>query len=67
MKIQTSLTFAQLGWYFYFLLAINRLIREQKEVKFDLIKHVDLVALATMADVVPLKGLNRAFVAQGVK
>ena len=55
------------GLVFLFLTDLNRLLREQREVKFDLIEHVDLVALATMADVVPLKGLNRAFVAQGVK
>lgn len=33
----------------------------------DLIAALDLVALATVADVVPLTGLNRAFVAQGLK
>lgn len=33
----------------------------------DLLAALDLVALATVADVVPLTGLNRAFVAQGLK
>lgn len=33
----------------------------------DLRADLDLVALATVADVVPLIGLNRAFVAQGLK
>jgi single-stranded-DNA-specific exonuclease len=33
----------------------------------DLISELDLVALATVADVVPLKGLNRAYVAQGLQ
>jgi single-stranded-DNA-specific exonuclease len=33
----------------------------------DLMSELDLVALATVADVVPLKGLNRAYVAQGLQ
>ena len=33
----------------------------------DLIALLDLVALGTVADVVPLTGLNRAFVSQGLK
>ena len=33
----------------------------------DLMMHLDLVALATVCDVVPLAGLNRAFVGQGIK
>ncbi|KRE07536.1 single-stranded-DNA-specific exonuclease RecJ [Bosea sp. Root381] len=32
----------------------------------DLLATLDLVALATVADVVPLRGLNRAFVRQGL-
>jgi single-stranded-DNA-specific exonuclease len=33
----------------------------------DLLDLVDLVALATVCDVVPLKGLNRAYVARGLQ
>ncbi|MDC7788020.1 single-stranded-DNA-specific exonuclease RecJ [Rhodoplanes sp. TEM] len=32
----------------------------------DLLEYVDIVALGTVADVVPLVGLNRAFVAKGL-
>ncbi|MBR7513858.1 hypothetical protein KC219_27235, partial [Mycobacterium tuberculosis] len=32
-----------------------------------LLDLLDLVALGTVADVAPLRGLNRAFVAQGLK
>ncbi|NRQ14593.1 single-stranded-DNA-specific exonuclease RecJ [Ensifer sesbaniae] len=33
---------------------------------FDLLAQLDLVALATVCDVVPLKGLNRAYVVKGL-
>ncbi len=33
----------------------------------DLLGYIDIVALATVCDVVPLLGLNRAFVRQGLK
>ena len=33
----------------------------------DLLGYIDIVALATVCDVVPLRGLNRAFVRQGLK
>ena len=33
----------------------------------NLLRYVDIVALATVCDVVPLRGLNRAFVRQGLK
>ena len=33
----------------------------------DLLAYLDIVALATVCDVVPLQGLNRAFVRQGLK
>jgi single-stranded-DNA-specific exonuclease len=59
------------GVTFMALVATNRLLRERgfwssARPAPDLMAMVDLVALATVADVVPLKGLNRAFVLRGL-
>ena len=45
--------------------ARSRLVRGRAEP--DLLQWLDLVALGTVCDVVPLTGLNRALVAQGIK
>lgn len=56
------------GVTFMVLVATNRLLREQGEAGLpDLMTLIDLVALATVCDVVPLKGLNRAFVVRGLE
>ncbi len=68
--------FAQLaavGVAFVFLVGLNRALREADWYRRagreepDLRRWLDLVALGTVCDVVPLTGLNRAFVAQGLK
>jgi len=52
---------------FMFLVALNREIQKQlfTDKKVNMLGYLDLVALATVCDVVPLKGLNRAFVKTG--
>lgn len=56
------------GVTFMVLVAVNRALRNRGEAGLpDLMKLIDLVALATVCDVVPLKGLNRAFVARGLE
>jgi len=55
------------GVVFMLLVAVNRLLRQAGEQPPDLLAMLDLVALATVADVAPLIGLNRAFVQQGLK
>jgi single-stranded-DNA-specific exonuclease len=54
------------GVTFMVLVATNRLLRATAPVP-DLMGLLDLVALATVCDVVPLKGLNRAFVVRGLE
>jgi single-stranded-DNA-specific exonuclease len=58
------------GVVFLFLVALNRTLRARGyfdgRPEPDLMGSLDLVALATVADVVPLLGLNRAFVRQGL-
>ena len=59
------------GVVFITLVALNRELRNRGFFKTtpepNLMDCLDLVALATVADVVPLTGLNRAFVTQGIK
>jgi single-stranded-DNA-specific exonuclease len=55
------------GVVFLFLAAVNRLRRGAGETEPDLREMLDLVALATVADVAPLIGFNRALVRQGLK
>ncbi len=58
------------GVVFLTLVALRRHLRESRagtSVEPDLMAGLDLVALATVCDMAPLVGLNRAFVAQGLK
>jgi single-stranded-DNA-specific exonuclease len=63
--------FAAAGVVFLFLVAVTRVLRRdgyyRDRPEPDLLGLLDLVALATVCDVVPLKETNRAFVAQGLK
>lgn len=60
---------AACGVTFLLMVAINKILKEQFSVKNapDLLKFLDIVALGTICDVVPLTGVNRALVAQGLK
>ena len=55
------------GVVFLMLVEANRQLRHKGEQAPDLMGLLDLVALATVADVAPLIGVNRAFVRQGLK
>jgi single-stranded-DNA-specific exonuclease len=60
------------GVTWLFLIAVTRNLRQSgwyggKGAEPDLLGMLDLVALATVCDVVPLTGVNRAFVTQGLK
>lgn len=62
---------AAVGLVFVTLVALSRELRQRDfwnaaRPEPDLLSLLHLVALGTVADVVPLKGLNRAFVAKGL-
>ena len=61
------------GVCFMFLVALNKKLRElnwfekNNTIEPNLINYLDLVSLGTVCDVVPLIGLNRAIVSQGLE
>src|SRR5215831_12213915 len=62
---------AAVGLTFITVVAVNRVLRERgfwraERPEPDLLGYLDDVALGTVADMVPLIGLNRAFVAKGL-
>jgi single-stranded-DNA-specific exonuclease len=62
---------AAVGLVFMTVVAVNRVLRQrgfwtENRPEPDLLALLDDVALGTVADVVPLIGLNRAFVAKGL-
>lgn len=63
---------AAVGVAYLLVVALNRALRQRgwyntARAEPDLMQWLDLVALGTVCDVVPLTGLNRALVAQGLK
>lgn len=62
---------AAVGVVFCTIVAVNRELRKQGffagREEPNLLQWLDLVALGTVCDVVPLLGLNRAFVRQGLR
>lgn len=66
-------TLAAVGVAFCLCVAAQRALRDDGWFEAggrsapDLMNWLDIVALGTVCDVVPLKGLNRAFVTQGLK
>ena len=62
---------AAVGVAFLVIVAVNRTLREagwyEDRPEPSLLDWLDIVALGTVCDVVPLLGVNRAFVAQGLK
>lgn len=62
---------AAVGMTFVVVVAVSRELRARgffrRRVEPDPLQWLDLVALGTVCDVVPLSGLNRAFVRQGLK
>ncbi len=57
------------GVVFVFLVELNKELFKQKIIntKIDMYQYIDMVANATICDVMPLVGLNRCLVSEGIK
>jgi len=70
-ELSTHRHIAAVGVTFLFLVALNNKLREQgfygDKKEPNLMNELDIVALGTVCDVVPLIGVNRAFVRQGLR
>ena len=70
-QVSPARELAAVGVTFLVIVALNRTLRGRghftRRAEPDLRRWLDLVALGTVCDVVPLTGLNRALVAQGLK
>lgn len=70
-ELSDSKYLAAVGVCFLFVVALTKLLRESgffySRAEPNLVNLLDLVALGTVCDQVPLVGLNRAFVRQGLK
>jgi single-stranded-DNA-specific exonuclease len=63
-------TLAAVGIAFYFVAAVRSALCKRGHIRrsdVDLKSWLDLVALGTVADVVPMRGINRIFVFHGLK
>lgn len=58
---------AAVGVAFMLIVAVNRCLRAAGMATPDIREWLDLVALGTICDMVPLTGINRALVTQGLK
>src|SRR5213079_3710544 len=62
---------AAVGVAFLLVVALNRALRAagwyRERAEPDLLQWLDLVALGTVCDVVPLSGINRVLVSQGLR
>ncbi|MCY4046242.1 MAG: single-stranded-DNA-specific exonuclease RecJ [Cellvibrionales bacterium] len=60
-------TLAGVGVAFHLLIALRKALKEAGEPIVNLAQYLDLVALGTVADLVPLDFCNRILVSQGLK